>query len=93
MLSKNGHSGLKNLKLLLEAERSHLEPASMNLCYLCPHYDSTTIFTTKINFIRKQPTFPICHHWFPCEMTCEENLQKFHSDDVVSLPRSGINCF
>ena len=29
-----------------------------------------------------------CHHWFPHEMMSEEQVQKFHTDDV-SLPRSG----
>ena len=28
------------------------------------------------------------HHWFPREMTSEQRLQKFHTDDA-SLPRSG----
>ena len=30
------------------------------------------------------------HHWFPCEITSEKWVQKFHTDDV-SLPRS--DCF
>ena len=29
----------------------------------------------------------VCHRWFLREMTCEEQTQKFHTDDVL-LPRS-----
>ena len=30
-----------------------------------------------------------CHHWLPCEMTSEQWLQKFHTDDV-HYPGLGI---
>ena len=38
--------------------------------------------------LKKTADISGCHHWFPCEMTSEKWVQKFHTDDV-SLPSFG----
>ena len=41
--------------------------------------------------LRKQPTLFSWHHcWFPCETTCEEQAQKFHTHDMSSATQSRV---
>ena len=42
--------------------------------------------------LRKQLTFSSTTNGFPCEMTAEEQSQKFHNGDMSQLLRSGL-CF
>ena len=35
--------------------------------------------------LRKQVTFPGDHYWFPHAMTSDEQLEKFHNKDNMSL--------
>ena len=76
---------LTHLKVYLTDDTIIMSGSVISFVFFSPLVDN--LISTP-SLIRETCQHFVMHGWFPCKMTSEKQVQKFHTDNT-SLPRSG----